>query len=67
MSRKKKIQAIADQIMYFSDGKVLRPIAEAEAEAYLRRSGIGSLFVHGSSISSAGKKLAFKCMGTPIV
>ena len=67
MSRKSKIEALADQIIYYSQGEVTRVIAESEAAAYLKRRGIYSLFVHEGSFSSIGKKLAMKCMGTPYV
>lgn len=67
MQRAKKIDLLANQIMFYSDGKVKRAIAVSEAEDYLRRKGvIGSFFVHESSLSSAGKKLAMRCMGKPI-
>ncbi len=65
MFRKKKIKAIADEIMHFSDGSILRATAEAEADAFLRRKGFITPFVHSGSFSSIGKKLAFKCMGKP--
>ena len=67
MSRKRKIKEIADQIIFYSEGKVLRPYAEAEADAYLRRRGFSSWFVHEDAVSGIGKKLAYKCMGTPMV
>lgn len=66
MSRSKKIDKIADQIIFYSEGKVVRSIAESEAEDYLRRKGLSSIFVHESSLSSIGKKLAMRCMGTPM-
>ena len=68
MSRNKKISQIADLIVQYSNGKVLRPVAEAEAAAYFKRRGFfHNPFIHGSAISGLAKKLAYKCMGTPIV
>ena len=67
MRRNKKIELLANQIMFYSDNKVLKAIAVSEAEDYLRRKGFwGSLLVHESSLSSAGKKLAMRCMGKPM-
>ncbi|MCQ2535804.1 MAG: hypothetical protein MJ110_02420 [Lachnospiraceae bacterium] len=67
MRRTKKIDLLAEQIMFYSDGKVMQAIAVSEAEDYLRRKGpIGSFFVHESTLSSVGKKLAMRCMGNPI-
>lgn len=63
----KRINLLANQIMFYSDGTVERAIAVSEAEDFLRRRGFfRSLFVHESSLSSAGKKLAMRCMGKPI-
>ncbi len=67
MFRKWKIKAIADEIEYFSGGKVHRAVAEAEADAFLKRRGFVNPFVHNGSFSSIGKKLAYKCMGKPYV
>ncbi len=66
MRKSEKIKLIADQIIFYSEGKVIRPVAESEAEDYLRRKGLASVFVHESSYSSVGKKIAMKCMGKPI-
>ena len=67
MPKAKKIDLLTEQILFYSDGKVQRAIAASEAEDYFRRKGIfGSLFVHGSTLSSVGKKLAMRCMGRPI-
>ncbi len=67
MSRKRKAE-ITDLIIKYSDGKILRPVAEAEVDAYYRRRGLFfNPFIHGDAISGIAKKLAYKCMGTPIV
>lgn len=65
--RKKKINLLTEQILFYAKGQVQRAVAESEAEDYLKRKSFGGLFVHGSSLSSAGKKLAMKCMGRPFV
>ena len=66
MSKNEKIQIIADHIVFYSDGKVGRSIAEREAADYLRRKGLSSIFIHEASLSSVGKKLAMRCLGTPM-
>ena len=63
--RRGKIKAIADEIIYFSEGKVKREAAEAESDAFLRRRGFCNPFKHNGSVSSIGKKLAYRCMGKP--
>ena len=68
MLRKKKISELTELIIQYSDGQVLRPVAEAEAIAYFKRRGIfTNPFIDGDAISGIAKKLAYKCMGTPIV
>ena len=60
---RKKIDMLAQQILFYSDNKVSPSIATSEASDYFRRKGMGGLFVHRSSLSSIGKKLAYKCLG----
>ena len=60
---KKKINLLSEQIMYYADGTVSPAVATSEAANYLKRKGLSSVFVHNSSLSSIGKKLAYKCMG----
>ncbi len=66
--RKKKISEISDLIIKYSDGQVSRPVAEAETIAFFKRRGFFSNpFIHGDEPSGIAKKLAYKCMGRPIV
>ena len=68
MRSRKKIAEIADLIIKYSDGKVSRPAAEAETVAYFKRRGLFyNPFIHGEAPSGIAKKLAYKCMGKPIV
>lgn len=68
MSKKKRIDELKNQILFYADGQISESIAKQEAINYFKRRGIiSNIFVHESSLSSMGKKLAMKCLGTPYV
>lgn len=68
MRSRKRIIEIAELIIKYSDGKVSRTTAEAETIAFFKRRGLFyNPFIHGDSPSGIAKKLAYKCMGKPIV
>lgn len=54
------------EILFYSDNSVTVDMAMREAEDYFRRKGMSSVFVHKTTLSGMGKKLAYKCMGKKV-
>lgn len=61
--KREKVEELAKQILFYADNSVTVDMAMREAEDYFRRKRMSSVFVHKSTLSGMGKKLAYKCMG----